>query len=248
MLPEIEYSDDDRHVTVRNIRSCAYRTADDYDVRHYDKTFDLADLRTVDFIRVPFPEQPDLAHVMLSFGFADKDYLGVSVEIRKEVGETFNPALASANQYELMYVLGDERDLIGLRTNYRLNDVYLYPTNASPADVRKLFDDVAKRVNKLRTQPEFYNTISNNCTTNIVRHVNALAPGRIPYDYKVLLPGYSDKLAYDLGLLKTQLSFEETRRAARITDVAYRERESPDFSQAIRRGDVLIGMNPTTAR
>lgn len=235
VLATAEYSKDDRHVTIRNVRFCNYRTSDDYDVRHEDRTYDLADLRTVDFIRCPFPEMPELAHTMLSFGFADRDYLGVSVEIRKEKGETYNPLLATANQFEIMYVVGDERDLIGLRTNYRLNDVYLYPTNATSTDVRRLFDHVMARVNKLAKKPEFYNTLTNNCTTNIVAHVNQLTPNRIPYDYRVLLPGYSDRLAYDLGLLKSRLSFEETRQAARVTDVAYQAREAPDFSMAIRR-------------
>jgi hypothetical protein len=192
-------------------------------------------LKTVDFLRVPFPETPELAHTMLSFGFDDTDYLAVSVEIRKEQGEAYNPLLAMFNKYELTYVLGDERDLIGLRTNHRLNDVYLYETRAAPAQVRKLFEGVLARVNKLHDEPEFYNTITNNCTTNIVRHVNELAPGRVKYDYRVLLPGLSDRLAYDAGLLKSALPFEETRRAARITDLAYKAREADDFSVQIRR-------------
>ncbi|MBA4015676.1 MAG: hypothetical protein C0483_00665 [Pirellula sp.] len=234
-LAYAEYEKDGHHVTVHNVRSCDYRTSDDYTVHYYDRKYDLTKLKTVDFLRVPFPGTPELAHTMLSFGFDGEEYLGVSVEIRKEKGETYNPALAAANQYEIMYVLGDERDLIGLRTNYRLNDVYLYPTRARSTQVRQMFDHVMERVNKLKKQPEFYNTLTNNCTTNIVAHVNQITPGRVPYDYRVLLPGYSDRLAYDLGLLKTDLTFDETRAAARITETAYKAREAPDFSQAIRR-------------
>jgi hypothetical protein len=222
-------------VTIHNIRFCDYKSAKNYELRHYDKTFDLSKLKTVDFIRVPFPETPELAHTMLSFGFDDRDYLAVSVEIRKEQGEEFNPLLAMFNKYEIMYVLGDERDLIGLRANHRLNDVYLYETRATPEQVRRLFEGVLARVNKLKDEPEYYNTITNNCTTNIVRHVNTLSPGRIKYDYRVLLPGLSDRLAYDAGLLKTPYSFEETRAAARVTDLAYRAREAEDFSVQIRR-------------
>lgn len=226
---------DGDHATIHNIRFCDYKTEKNYTVRHYDKTYDLTKLKTVDFLRVPFPETPELAHTMLSFGFDDTDYLAVSVEIRKEQGEAYNPLLAMFNKYELTYVLGDERDLIGLRTNFRLNDVYLYQTRATPEQVRKLFEGVLARVNKLKDEPEFYNTVTNNCTTNIVRHVNELAPGRVKYDYRVLLPGLSDRLAYDAGLLKTALPFDETRRAARITDLAYKAREADDFSVQIRR-------------
>lgn len=236
VLPSAEFSKDRKQVTVRNVRACEYRSSDDYTVKHYDKTYDLTKLTTVDFVRVPFPEMPELAHTMLSFGFDDKDYVGVSVEIRKEQGETYNPALAAMNKYEIMYVVGDERDLIGLRTNFRLNDVYIYPTKATPEQTRRLFEHVLARVNKLKDKPEFYNTLTNNCTTNIARHINELVPGKIPpLDYRVLMPGYSDRLAYDLGLLNTPYSFEETRRAARVTDLAYQYREDPNFSQAIRR-------------
>jgi len=223
-------------VMVHNIRNCQYRSTDDYTVRYYDKTFDLDKIRSVDFIVVPFPEMPSLAHTMLSFGFDDRDYLAVSVEIRKEKGETYNPIKGALRQYELMYVLGDEHDLIALRSNHRHNDVYMYRGRATPEQARRLFVDVIERVNKLDAEPEFYNTLTNNCTTNIARHVNDLSPNRIPLsDYRVLLPGYSDRLAYDLGLIDNSLPFEEARERARINRPAYAYRDSPDFSAGIRR-------------
>jgi hypothetical protein len=233
-LAYAEYDDADR-VTIHNVRNCEYKTETNYEAHYYDKTYDLKKLNRVDFLRVPFPEMPDLAHTMLSFGFDDEEYLGVSVEIRKEKGETYNPVRAMFNQYEIIYVLADERDLIGLRTNHRRNDVYLYETRATPEQARKMLYDVLARVNQLRDKPEFYNTITNNCTTNIVDHVNHLSPGRVKYDYRVLLPGLSDRVAYDAGLLRTSHTFEETRRSARITDLAYKAREADDFSQQIRR-------------
>jgi len=222
-------------VTVHNIRNCTYRTAEDYTVDYYDKTFDLGTLDSVDFIVVPLPELPGVAHTMLSFGFGGRDYLAVSVEIRKEKGESYNPIKGILRQYELMYVVGDERDLIKLRTDCYLYDVYAYRARATPAQVRALFKDVMDRVNKLVEEPEFYDTIANNCTSNIAQHVNRLAPGKIPYDYRVLLPGYSDRLAYDLGLLETDVSFEETKRRARVNQLAYVYHDSPDFSAEIRR-------------
>jgi len=222
-------------VTVHNIRNCDYRSETDYTVRHYDKTFNLNALDSVWFVVVPFPQMASLAHTMLSFGFADRDYLCVSVEIRKEQGETYAPLKGTMRQFELMYVVGDERDLIGLRTNYRLNEVYLYQARATPDQAQRLFLDVMHRVNKLAREPEFYNTLTNNCTTNIVRHINNIAPETVKFNYRVLLPGYSDRLAYDLGLLESSRSFEETRLRSRINAQAYAYRASPEFSQAIRR-------------
>jgi len=222
-------------VTVRNVRNCVYYATDDYIAQHHDKTYDLRELDSVDFIMVPFREVPMLGHTMVSFGFGGRDYLCVSVEIRKEQGEQFGALQGFFNQYEIMYVVGDERDLIKLRTNYREDEVYVYPVRTSPERIRELFVDVMQRVNKLARQPEFYNTLTNNCTPNIRTHINRLVPDRVPYDYRVLLPGYSDRLAYDLGLLDTESSFAQTKRRAKVNYLAYLHRNSPDFSVRIRQ-------------
>lgn len=222
-------------VQMHNIRNCDYRTTDNYTVHYYDKTFDLRELKSVDFIVVPFPKLTVGAHTFLSFGFADRDYLAVSIEIRKEQGESYQPLKAILNQFEIMYVWGDERDLIGLRTNFRLNDVYVYRTRATPAQVRDLFLDVVARTNKLAREPEFYNTVTNNCTTNIRRHVNDVSQQKIPYTYQVLLPGLADRFAYDRGLLDTDASFEATKARSRVNQAAYIYRDDPDFSVKIRQ-------------
>ena len=220
---------------MHNIRNCEYRTADDYTVHYYDRTFDLRKLDRLDIITIPFLDMPSLAHLMISFGFEGQEYLGVSVEIRKEKGEQYAPLKGVFRQFELMYVVGDERDLIRLCTDHYMNGVYIYPIRASRDEVRALFLDVMNRVNNLRDQPEFYNTFTNNCTTNIVDHINRLGYHKIPYDYHVMLPGYFDRLIYDLGMIQSDLSFEETRKRARINELAYLYRDAADFSAKIRR-------------
>ena len=222
-------------VTIRNIRNCTYRTADDYDVAHYDKTFDLDKINSLDFVVVPFLEMPALAHIAVSFGFEGDEYLGVSVEIRKEKGEEYAPAKGVMRQFELMYVVADERDMIRLCTDQYLNGVYVYRANASRDVVRAMFVDMMHRVNELAEKPEFYNTFTNNCTTNIVRHINSLGTGTVPYDYRVLLPGYFDKLVYDLDMIEKDGSFERTKESARVNRRVYEFADRPDFSAAIRR-------------
>jgi hypothetical protein len=224
-----------QRVHVHNIRNCAYQSDQDYVVNYYDRAFDLNQLESVDFLVVPFQGVPSLAHTMLSFGFADGEHLGVSVEARLEEGETYSPILGSLRQFELMYVVADERDVVKLRTTYRGDDVYLYRARATPEQARMLFLDVMERVDKLASTPEFYNVFTNNCTTNIVRHINHVAPGKVPQSMKILLTGHSDRLAYDLGLLDTTLSFDEARRRAKVSDVARQCSNAPDFSERIRR-------------
>jgi hypothetical protein len=239
VLTTVDFSDD--RATVHNIRDCRWRSEDDFTLARYDRTFDLKQLKTVDFIVVPFSEIPGIGHTMLSFGFEDGDYLAVSVEIRKQRGEQFNPVAGFFRQYELIYVVASERDVISKRVICDLSDVYVYRSVATPEQARMLFDDVMRRVDGLAKTPEFYDTLTNNCTTNIRRHINHLKSGLVPYDYHVLLPGYSDELAYNLDLIEHHGSYAQTRQRARVNEAAYIYRESADFSQAIRRHEPLYG-------
>ena len=234
MLPYAEVDGD--RAKVHNIRNCTYRADDEYVVKHYDRTFDVDEIQSVDFIVAPFKEAQGLAHTMLSFGFENGEHICVSVEARLEKGEKYAPVLGAMKQFELIYVLADERDVIVRRTRYRDVDVYLYRTVATPEQARLIFLDVLKRVNQLYREPEFYDSLTNNCTTNLVNHVNRVRPNRIPlWDLRVLLPGYADQLAYELGMLDTSKSFEQLRAEARINDPANQYAARQDFSQRIRR-------------
>lgn len=242
-LPELQllaYAEFERdgRVTIHNVRNAEFFTYRDCLVDHYDKSFLISEVKTVDFIVIPFAENRAIAHTLLSFGLADGDQIGVSVEVRLEKGENYDATAGVFGQYELTYVIASEQDLIRARTEHRGVDVYLYRGTAKPEQAQRLLVDMLQRANKLRKEPEFYNTLSNNCTTNIVRHVNQLAPGRVPYDYRVLLPGYSDQLAYELGLIDNSLPFEEVKRRARINDLALRYRDEPRFSALIRGAQV----------
>jgi hypothetical protein len=233
LLPAAHF--DENKVRVENVRNCSYITENDFVANFESREYDLNKLKTVDYIVVPFKDTPSIAHTMLSFGFEGDDYVIISVEIRKEEGESYGAIKGFFRQYEIMYVVADERDVLQRNTVYRDDDVYLYRTKATPTQARMLFVDMLQRANKLVEEPEFYDTIANNCTTNIVRHINRLSPSRIPYDVRVLLPGYSDQLAYDLGLLETKTSYESAKRKARINELAVRYQAAADFSAKIRR-------------
>ena len=219
-------------VTIHHVRNFRYQTVDHYAPAWYDRTYDLRQLDGAWFVVEPFGSFAGAAHTFVTFGFANGDYVAISIEIRKEKGEEFSALKGLLRQYEVMYVVGDELDLIRLRTNYRKDAVYLYPIRTTPERRQAIFASMLRRANELRSHPEFYNTLTNTCTTNLVRHVNEIVPGRIPLRPGVLLPGYSDRLAYDLGLIDTPLPFEEARRRFRINEKA----EGPEegFSERIR--------------
>ncbi|MFA6039335.1 MAG: DUF4105 domain-containing protein [Candidatus Peribacteraceae bacterium] len=234
VLPSAEVRGDTVHI--RNIRNFTYRTVTEYDIAYEDKDCRLSDLESLWYVVEPFSHWKGAAHAFLSFGFRGGGFMGISIEIRKEKGEKFSSLRGLFRQYELMYVIGDERDLVKLRSNYRKDSVYVYPVRAPREVIRRLFLSMVERANTLREKPEFYNTLTNTCTTNIVRHIHEFSPRRIPFSFKVLLPAYSDRLAYDLGLIDTDLTFEGARARHRINDAALLYAEHPDFSLKIREG------------
>ncbi|MGW8185791.1 MAG: Lnb N-terminal periplasmic domain-containing protein [Desulfobacterales bacterium] len=223
-------------VTVHNIRNLAYRTETDFDVRYYDKTFDLGQLDAVDLIAVYWMGDA-IAHVMISFGFQEKDFLTFSIETRKEFGEDYSTLTGIFKQYELIYIVGDERDLIRVRTDFRNppEDVYLYRLKMPRENACKFFLEYIRQINSMRNQPEWYNTLTTNCTTNVMRHVRAFA-GRAKYNWKVLLSGYTPQYAYQLGALDTTIPFGELRKKSYINPKARVIGDDPEFSRKIREG------------
>jgi len=232
VLPYAEFGGD--IITVFNIRNFTYTAVRKYTPAYYNKIFNLNDLKSVDYIVEPFGNM-GAAHTFLSFGFGTGDYLAISVEIRKEVDESFSPIKGLFRNYELMYVIADERDVIKLRTNYRKDTVYLYPVKTSQESIQTLFVDMLKRANKLREKPEFYNTLTNTCTTNIASHINKIAPSKIPWDPRLLFPKNSDALAYELGLIDNSVTLKELRKQHKINEKAERYADYPDFSKLIRK-------------
>jgi len=211
--------DGDR-LRIDNLRNARYRSTTDFDLRWEAQEFDLAAVESAWFIVEPFADWRGPAHTFVSFGFRDGRYLAVSAEVRKEQGETYSPVLGLLRRYELMLVMGQERDLIGLRAVHRRDAVHLYRLKATPAQARALLERLLAKANAIAAAPTFYNTLTANCTTTIIDAVDALAPGTVPVGWRTWLPGYSDDLAYDLGLIDTDLSREAYRDAHRIDGLA----------------------------
>ncbi len=236
-LPRVEF--DGSGVTLHNLRYATYRSATDYDLNWYTQRFDLDHIEGVDFIVEPFDiKRPGLAHTFLSFGFGGGEHLAVSVEIRKEQGESFHPLPGLFRQYEVMYVAGDERDLIGLRTEVRKDAVYVYPLRAEPEKARALFLAICNHMNKLNDKPEFYNSLTNTCMTNILRRVEEVTDRSFGFDLRIALPGYSDELVHELGAIEFEGSLEQARSRFLINDRSSLGPPTPDrvsYSKQIRQ-------------
>ena len=223
--------DGDR-VRITGVRNFEYRSRNDFTVRYETREVQLSHLTALDFYVSYWSEGP-VAHTFVSFIFDNVPPLSISIETRPEVGEGFNPIASLFKQFELIYVVGEERDLVGVRTKYRHETVYLYRLNASADDARRLLLIYLARINELADRPEFYHLLTNSCTINIIRYANAAGrEGR--FDIRHLLNGLIDSYLYYSGRVDTTLSYEELRQRSLINKAAQAADGAPDFSQRIR--------------
>lgn len=232
VLPHADVAGD--KITLHNIRNCDYRTETDFTCSYHDQTFDLASLRTLDLFLV-YWGSPNIAHTMLSFGFEDGGNVCFSIETRKEKDEEYSAIKGFFRQYEKIYVVADERDVVRLRTNFRHEDVYLYRLQVQPEIVSKVFLDYLQEVNRLKTHPEWYNALTGNCTTSIRQHTVPYNPDA-RLDWRMIVNGYIDEMIYERGFLSHSLPFKELKKNSYINKKAQAADHAPDFSRRIREG------------
>lgn len=227
--------DGDR-VTIHGVRNFDYRTETDFVSRWEDRTYDLRALESADLVAVYWAGRA-IAHVMVSFGFGESEYLAVSIETRKTRGESYSAIAGFFRQYELVYVAADERDVIRVRTTYRRpqEDVYVYRLRAPRDNIRRTFLDYVRDMNELRAHPRFYNTLTTNCTTGALHH-SRVNPGAPPWSWKILLSGYVPEYLHAMGRLDSTRSFPELERLSRVNERAHAADRDARFSLRIREG------------
>lgn len=224
--------DGDR-LRIDNFRDFRWTGETDADPRYDSRTYDLRTLQTLDVFISHFDDFEGLAHIFLSFGFADGEQVVVSLESRREVGEEFSPVQGLFRQYEIIYVVGSERDLVGVRTGYRSERVYRYPTVATAREARALLEALAMDINAVAETPRFYNTLTRNCTNELTRRVEDIAAVEFPFTWKTLLPGYFDEVLYRMKLIPSSGDFEATKAIYQV-DNALVDPESESYSRDLR--------------
>jgi hypothetical protein len=225
---------DGSRLTVRNLRNFEYRGETDYNERWETRTYDLDTLVGFDMF-VSFWGPTLYGHTIASWEFADGGHLAASIETRKEKGEAYSALRGFFRQYELYYVVGDERDLIGLRANHRGETVYLYRIGGLMSEGRELLLDYVREINAIAERPRWYNALTHNCTTSIWHHTKAVGSGP-SLDWRLLANGYLVDLAHERGTVNTSIPLAELKRRSDITERARSSGAGEDFSAAIREG------------
>jgi hypothetical protein len=236
-MPHLEIAGD--KVSVNNVRDYTWRTESDFTPGYRDRVYDVSTLNTMYFALSPIFDLEPVAHVWVCFGFSDGKHVAVSVEARGVNGRPFGLFPSMFRQFQLIYVVGEERDVIGMRVVARQAEVRFYPVRATPDRMRALFLDMMDRAHSLEEHPEYYNLFANNCMNNITYHIRRMGGPPLPNELRLLLTGFSDRLAFDYGFLDTDLPFEKAREAYRIDqcmrDAPLDESYSQRLREAIRR-------------
>ncbi len=219
-------------VRITGVRNFDYRSRNDFTVRYEEREIEISHVTALDFYVSYWSEGP-VGHTFLSFIFDNAPPLSISIETRPEVGEGFDPIASMFKQFELIYVVGDERDIVGVRTNHRREVTFLYRLNAETGKIRELLRVYLDRINELADRPEWYHLLSNSCTINIIRYINA-AGRKGGFDIRHLLNGWIDRYLYRSGRIETSLPFDELRRRSLINAAAQAAEGAPDFSERIR--------------
>jgi uncharacterized protein DUF4105 len=219
-------------VTIQNVRDFAYPSPTAVVERWEKRTYDLDQVVGFDMFLSSWGAR-GIAHTISSWEFSDGRHLAISIETRKEVGEEYSALLGFFRQYELYYAVADERDIIGVRAGPRREDVHLYRIRGSPAFARAMLLDYLESVNRLALAPQWYNALTQNCTTTIRRHAQAVGAGN-PFDWRILANSYIDELGYKRHQINTSIPFPELRRRSDITVRAKAAGDRADFSRLIR--------------
>jgi hypothetical protein len=222
-------------ITIHNLRNFDYEPGQPAKPRWETRVVDLGQLRGVD-LYINFWGSTLICHPIVSFQFGPTDHVAISVETRMAQGQTYSTVRGFFKQFELTYIVADERDVIRVRTNYRHEQLYLYRTSIKPDRARRLFLNYLRSVNALHERPQFYNALTDNCTTNVRTHTAATTAKPAPFDWRMLLNGTVDQLVYENKGFASPLPFAELKPMSLIDAKAQAADQAPDFSERIRVG------------
>ena len=221
--------------TLHHVRDFDWRTTTDFTPRWEERRYNIDEITSVDLFTSVWGN-PAIAHVLVGFGFKDGQHVVFSAETRKAKGQVYTTIGGFFRLYTLVLLAAEERDIIRLRTDVRdapPETVRIFALNLGPERRKELFLDYLALGNRLAEQPEFYNTLTTNCTTVVWRLARKIEPG-LPLNWRVLLSGYFPQYLYDHGAIRTDVPFDQVMQEAIIPGERVAGPDGPTFSRRLR--------------
>ncbi|MCV6598649.1 MAG: DUF4105 domain-containing protein [Mangrovicoccus sp.] len=221
-------------LVLKGVRDFDWQSANEATPHWITQRYDLDQLASVDLF-LSYWAGPQMAHMIVSFGFADGQYLTWSVEVRRSLGGVFSPIADAFKANPLVIIAATEKDVIGLRTNLRKEDVRLFRLATDKQSARRLLTEYVHAANVLSRTPRWYNSITTNCTTVVWKMMRAMG-ARPSWDWRMIVNGYLPEYAYDAGSLNPHYSVQELRELGSVSPKGQAFGVKPGYSQAIREG------------
>jgi hypothetical protein len=218
---------------LQNVRNFAWRSETDVTQRWEERSYDLGGLDRLDLFLSHWDDS-GIAHMIMSFGFADGRWLAWSVEVRRLKDSVYSPISGLFKTDPVVVIAADERDVVGVRTNVRGEDVFRYRLNLRPETIRNVLAQFVAQANALAAEPAFYNTITTNCTTSVVAMMRAVG-ATVPLDWRLLVNGRLPEYAFDHDALESGLTLAQAKAKAPVSAKAKAHGLSKGYSDAIRR-------------
>jgi hypothetical protein len=227
-------------VTIKNFRDFTFVKGKRTNTDYKEVQVNIKDIQRVWFMYEPFKVPPftsfgGIAHTYFTFDFKNHEPLVVSVEARREEGETYSSYTGAFNKFELQYIWGSETDFDKQRAFSNGEGLYMFPLQLSTGSAKNLFLQMVNTSITLGNHPRFYNTLTSNCTNELAKNANAIKAGSVPLDKAWIFPGYSDEFLYRLKLIPSDKPLEQIRQKYEVSKKMRELDSDPEFSEDIRK-------------
>ena len=221
-------------LTLENVRAFNWRSTDDFDEIWVTRSYDMSQITSVDLF-MSYWAGPSMAHLMVSYGFADGTNLAWTVEVRREIGGSFSPVADYFKANTMAVIASEERDVVGLRTNIRKERVQLFRLKGQPEAARNMLTAYVDLANSVAEAPKWFHSVFSNCSLTVVDLARSVGIN-LPLDYRVIVNGYFPEYLYERGAMSTEHTLEDLYSLGAVSARGQAAGLTDGFSAALREG------------
>lgn len=148
------------------------------------------------------PLQAIFGHTYIGFTFSDGTEYGFSIEARRHENELYDPFIKGTfGAYELIYLWGTLEDFQAFRQHYQNKTLERYSITMTQKESEQFLVACFDATNKNVKKPETYNTLTNQCTNELMKVFGKALPKRLSWHPYWHITGLSSHYLARRGLL-----------------------------------------------